>query len=510
MELTTFPEKDICPEECYERGGFRKSPKSTQEIADQLKAVDDVRHSAQREAYKQRNDRFEHLLPIEPEIEVVTTFKSLETHLPQLKPHPDSGKIDWTPLAGLTGTRPNVSKYSISRYSLDEWRKHNNDILDQERIYEANILDYNAQTAITAAFGTVDKKQQESVAKQKQKAKDLFRWKVEVEQACKEMAKEVELLEHDRQRLKSASRVLMLPESISKECMELRSNRGEKDLVEDQVEKELIVEMKLVSEVRETIITTLRLIEEQLAIDKAAKHRIEYDWCDKTEAYNTESKNLSLNNHSSTIMFVPGATKFGDYTAPLSYWEYYCRENIQNVEAVRQKSVDLRGSLIAILINNGRKLRQQADKTDIALAETVAHTTEMLTKLQNDLRDTLRTIADVELLIQKLQDAIRKMDRAMKLAQTRLANRNQGRPHGENVRDVPHLGLIDEVKTIHETVSGLMGQLNSAEISRKKLMEKRIEIEAGISSKLKTLNIDRERCGLIRSHYPSASELAGL
>lgn len=40
-----------------------------------------------------------------------------------------AGCIDCGPLAGLTGTRPVVDQYSITRYSEEEWRKHNADVL---------------------------------------------------------------------------------------------------------------------------------------------------------------------------------------------------------------------------------------------------------------------------------------------------------------------------------------------------------------------------------------------
>lgn len=36
-----------------------------------------------------------------------------------------TGRVDWGPLAGLTGSRPVVSKYSITRYSEGEWRQRN-------------------------------------------------------------------------------------------------------------------------------------------------------------------------------------------------------------------------------------------------------------------------------------------------------------------------------------------------------------------------------------------------
>lgn len=47
-----------------------------------------------------------------------------------------TGRVDWSPLAGLTGTRPVVDRYSITRFSTNEWRTRNNDIIN-------NALDSN-------------------------------------------------------------------------------------------------------------------------------------------------------------------------------------------------------------------------------------------------------------------------------------------------------------------------------------------------------------------------------
>jgi len=38
-----------------------------------------------------------------------------------------SGKVDWSPMAGITGTRPVVDRYSITRYSPNEWRTRNHE-----------------------------------------------------------------------------------------------------------------------------------------------------------------------------------------------------------------------------------------------------------------------------------------------------------------------------------------------------------------------------------------------
>ncbi|KAF9415791.1 hypothetical protein HW555_006692 [Spodoptera exigua] len=509
--LTTLPDDDMCPKITDKMiGAFVKASLDKPEVSKEPLAEDDKKTKGENKHEMKTSDKPDPRSPQPRPIDEDNSRTSQVDHeLPALRPGPD-GKVDWTPLAELSGTRPPVNQYSLSRYSLGEWRKHNENVLNSDVITKSNIVDYNAKTSMMQAFGTIDKQQMENNKRLKQKAKDIFRWKVEVERASKMISEEVELLEIERQRLKGASKVLMLPESISRQCIEMRSYRAEPDLVADLAEVELVKEMNLVNEVRETLKTTLNQIEEQLKINKAAKHRIEYDWCDKSMAYNADTINLSLSTKSNTILFRPGATRYGEMSASLEYWEYFCRENIQITEAVRQKSADLRGSLNSILISNGRKLRNQADKTDMALAETVALTTELYTKLKENLIATLQKIADIETLIQNLQDAVRKTDAAMKLAQTRLDNRNNWRPHGESVRDQPHTGLIEEVKKIHETVTSLLGQIKNAEKVRQDLIAKRNQLEKDIASKNKTLTIDRERCGMVRSHYPSASELAGL
>lgn len=40
-----------------------------------------------------------------------------------------TGRVDWSPLAGLTGTRPVVDSYSITRFSTNEWRRRNYETL---------------------------------------------------------------------------------------------------------------------------------------------------------------------------------------------------------------------------------------------------------------------------------------------------------------------------------------------------------------------------------------------
>jgi hypothetical protein len=53
-------------------------------------------------------------------------------------------KMGVTELAGLTGTRPVVDQYSITRYGEGEWRKHNADVLRgaNQKTHHAKVYVY--------------------------------------------------------------------------------------------------------------------------------------------------------------------------------------------------------------------------------------------------------------------------------------------------------------------------------------------------------------------------------
>lgn len=39
------------------------------------------------------------------------------------------GRPDWAPLGGMTGTRPVVDRYTVTRFSTNEWEKRNQDLI---------------------------------------------------------------------------------------------------------------------------------------------------------------------------------------------------------------------------------------------------------------------------------------------------------------------------------------------------------------------------------------------
>ncbi|XP_057652153.1 tektin-4 [Diorhabda carinulata] len=421
-----------------------------------------------------------------------------------------TGRVDWGPLSGLTGIRPVVDKYSIARYSEGDWRSHNKEVLDMatREQHRANLIDWNGRQCLTESFTDVDKNQADNTKRLNQRELELHRWKCELERAIAAASEEITFMEEQRHRLKQASKVLTLPESISGESLERRTGRMDAELVRDEVEEEVMKEVALCAEIREIFSRTLKDVEKQLLEDKTAKQRLEYDWSDKKVSHEIDSINMALNNRSTVLMFKPGAVRFPDEQSTPDYWEHFTRETLLEGEATRQRSVTLRGTLDDILNNASKDLRAQADRVEAALAKRVACAQEVTKRLEDELKGVLKRLADVEDLKESLREAIRRLDTPMKKAQTRLDNRLL-RPRVENCRDNVHFSLIEEVKSIGESVAALQAQLAQVEDSQGRLMKARSDLEREIMLKMKTLEIDNQRTRRIRSYYPSAAALSG-
>ncbi|XP_014250312.1 tektin-4 [Cimex lectularius] len=422
------------------------------------------------------------------------------------------GNVEWSPHSGLTGTRPVVDHYSTTRYSEGEWRKHNEEVLcsSADDLHRVNMAEFNSRRGLACIAATADKNQYLNTVRIGERTHEILRWKNEVEREIYAFIEEVKLLEQKRRQARQAGGVLELVRSISSECLERRACRDGHDLMRDTVEEELIKERALVYEVGGLIERTLKQINEQQIRNKSIKEHLEGDWSDKKEAYEIEAQNMGLRTGNITVLFKPASTRFpANQSTPLG-WESATKELLMVAEAVRAQSCELRALLDGPILQDCIKdLRAQADRVDAALAKGIADTQNCIKAMEAELEVVVRRNAESEKLILDLQYGIRGLDEAMKTAQTRL-DYLQRRPRCENTRDKAQFGLVDEVKNLAEQTSALKGQLAEAEEALLNLIRSRAILEKELQNKLKTLDIDRYRCQVIRSHYPSSSAMAGF
>ncbi|EDW89713.1 tektin-4 [Drosophila yakuba] len=421
-----------------------------------------------------------------------------------------SGKVDWSPMAGITGTRPVVDRYSITRYSPNEWRTRNHETVQvvNGSLGRADKNRFSSTTEFLRLSALVAKSQKETTDKLRIRSQLIGKWKNTLENAIKAMADEISTMEVERIKLRKSMVVLGVPESIAKECIEKRATRPDTELVRDQVEEELVNELALIAEIRRLLMKTLDDFNTQQVENRTARQRLEYDWSDKKEAYEIDTVNTGLNNCSRTIMFRPGAVRQPPEQASEKYWEHFSMETLDECEKCRLKSVTLRNTLNSTLMNAARDIRTQADVVEKALTSRINCTQEAVQRFENDLKNILQGLADVENRIEQMKRRISSFDASMKVAQTRMDNRSY-RPNVENCRDLAQQELIDGVHTIQSSVSALLHELEEAERVKTDLVNSRARLEREIMLKRRSLFIDRERCMLMRSYYPSANTLSG-
>uniref|UniRef100_A0A182SIM5 Tektin n=1 Tax=Anopheles maculatus TaxID=74869 RepID=A0A182SIM5_9DIPT len=421
-----------------------------------------------------------------------------------------TGRVDWGALSGQTGTRPVVNQYSITRYSVDEWRQRNANMINAcESTVDQSVQVENAsKNTIIRTYAIADKTQTDCTHSLHVRAKNIDNLKCELNRAISSMQEEIAALERQRRRLKQSLAVLRMPEAIANECLERRTGRPDTELIRDRPEEELILEISLISEIKAILLQTLANIEQQQSDNRAVRQRMEFDWSEKKVAHENDAINCNLRNQSTNTLFKPGATRCSNEQSTEIYWEKFTRETLDMYQNCRLKSEQLRNTLDAILTNAARDLRTQADSVERALATRISCMEEIREKLEIDLRTILQRLADTEIQIDKLKVAIRNMDYSMMVVQTRLDNRNQ-RPRVENCRDQPQNLLIAEVKSIEVGTSAMNAQLKQEEDVKQELINRRNELEREIMLKRRTIAIDRDRCQLLRSHFPSSTALSG-
>ncbi|XP_028150140.1 tektin-4-like [Diabrotica virgifera virgifera] len=435
--------------------------------------------------------------------------QALDLHMGPVGPWA-TGRVDWNPLSGLTGIRPVVDTYSIHRFSEKDWKFHNKELVDltNKEQKRADVVDWNGRQCMVQCFDTVEKTQMDNTRRLNQRELEIHTFKCELDRAINAAKEEIYFLEQERRRLKEASKILLIPESISAECLERRTGRVDVELVRDDVEEEIIREAALCAEIRELFASTLNDIEKQLLENKSAKQRLEFDWADKKHAHEIDSINMRLSNSSSIILNKPGSVYFSEEQSTPDFWIHFTQATLSEAERTRQKSVALRGTLDAILVNAARDLRVQADEIEDALTKRIAAVQEILRRLETELKVILRQVVEVEELKESLKSALAKIETPMKVVQTRINSRLE-RPRVDNCRDNVQFGLVEEVKSIGESISALRAELKQAEHSEVRLIQIRNALEKEIIIKKKTLEIDIQRTRSIRLHFPSATALSG-
>ncbi|XP_066581978.1 tektin-4 [Prorops nasuta] len=420
-------------------------------------------------------------------------------------------KSAYRPVSGRTNLRPVVDRYSLTRYAPSDWRARNSSLLimSHEKTSHSQQAAADAKSLVARIFKETDKAQEDSLKNLQDCIGIINDYKKELEIAIKRMTDEINDAESDKRRLKMTLSVLAIIESITSEFLEIRSTRLEPDLVFDDVEDELVKERALCRDIRDVFNMAREHLEKQLIELRAAKDQMEMNWSDKCDAFRIDLKCTRLNMVHPEIIFKPGATKIPENQTTAAVYVNHTNGILQSAECARQDSINLRSNLNAIYTNSLKDLHDQATRIDIALDGKIKLTEQVLYQLECELTRVLRDLASTEKLIDDLRTNFLGLDRALKLAQTRLDSRLL-RPNIEQCLDAAQISLIEEVKMNGERSSALKDEIKRIREVEANLIKAKCELERDIMVKRKSLYVDKFRGRTLRSHYPSTAALTGI
>ncbi|XP_063543831.1 tektin-4-like [Cydia strobilella] len=393
--------------------------------------------------------------------------------------------------------------------TVREWHEHNLDVMKGDII---GTTDKNAsitKNCIVKVNQTSCHDYSNSTSQLRHRARHINYWKAELERAIRDIDAEIIVLESQRQQLKNAMDTLKIPEYITEECLDVRANRMQPDLVYDEPEEALFTESALIENVKRLHREMIRDIENQMAMNIAAKHALERDWSNKYLAFKYESENAELESKAVNIKDSAGATRLSEGQSNVQSWEYNTVSTLDQFKIAMEKSQALRAKVEAALINTARDLRSQDIKVNNELSKIIAKTEQVKIELENQLRLTLQKIVETENILETLHEEMMKVLQRIQVAQTRLHTKNY-RPNIENCREGSLVGLIEEVKDLNDSMTLLQKRSLETEKLRAELIHERGRLENEIIVKKKSRFCDNDRCLFFRSHYQSAEKMCGF
>ncbi|KAM5228205.1 tektin-4 isoform 2-T2 [Ctenodactylus gundi] len=395
--------------------------------------------------------------------------------------------------------------FRTAKYLEDEWfqncyaRYHqafaDRDMSERQR-HESRQL--AAETEARAV-----RTQQDSTRQVGARLQDTHGWKSELQHQVEALITETDELLAQKQRLERALDATALPFSLAMDSLQCRERRQHPDLVRDGVE-----EAELIRNIQELLKRTVLQAAEQARLNREHKAICERDWSDKVEAYNLDEACARYHSQSPEAQLHPHSAVLEESASTPETWAQFTRDNLLRAERERQASANLRALIDAILRDAAEDLRLQSDAVNVAFTRRCEELEDARQKLQHHLHKTLREITDQEQQVAALKQAIKDKEAPLRVAQTRLYLRSQ-RPNVELCRDAAQSRLLCEVEELNLSLAALRAKLQEAEQALRNLEDTRMALEKDIAVKTNSLFIDRQKCMVHRTRYPSVLQLAG-
>ncbi|KFU85274.1 Tektin-3, partial [Chaetura pelagica] len=407
---------------------------------------------------------------------------------------------------------PSISTQTAlcTRYTPDDWCKSNRSSYKGSETSRRDAEHLRADTTrlIQEKCHQTDKNQQESTKNLGERVQDIGFWRSELCCELEKMVGETNALMDMKKGLERALAETEAPLQVAQECLLHREKRLGTDLVHDEVEEQLLAEIKVIRSCQERMRQILQKAKGQLKSNRAAQHEVERDLANKQTAHSIDQRCHQLRNTSEGINYHQGVEKVDDTISVPESWAKFTDANILLSQRERAASAELRDNIQTLLEVTSNEMRRQFHEANVAFTNRVAETADAKSKIQAHLAKTLREIFQIETSIEDIRKTIRDQEPALKVAQTRLKQRTR-RPDVELCRDTAQLRLVSEVHELDKTIQALQKQLRDTQDRLQVLADIKLVLEHDLAIKANSLFIDQEKCLGMRKSFPSTLRLLG-
>ncbi|XP_025833788.1 tektin-1 isoform X2 [Agrilus planipennis] len=386
------------------------------------------------------------------------------------------------------------------RFTLIEWYLNNRErcrtVLDQQQLSDKILAESDRLSEQVTELCGLQKKDVES--KLKEKILDIEFIKKEIEVQRREVCIEVDNLETYLERINDAMNSLREKcLKICRKCVILREHRLGIELCHDDVERELLKEVDVITGAQKLLQRVAEEASEQVRRLRSTIYFMDRDLENKENVLKIDQRNLILAETDLSLSMYHGFTPLDPANITYEEWEEFTVRNIENAGKELTSARQMRSYVDTLLKQVIEDLWNQYNIVNDSFRRRIEETKEAKTKMEIQHSEVVRQANEMTRNIHRLQKDLAEKEGFMALAHTRLGNRAQ-RPGMELCRDMAGVFLESSIRDLREFMVGVQSQLAEAQACLRYLLKTQIQLEEDINIKTNTLKIDEVECMTMR------------
>ncbi|XP_035715747.1 tektin-1 isoform X1 [Folsomia candida] len=389
-------------------------------------------------------------------------------------------------------SRPNVihgpKRYSAEEWSLAETMTHN--AAESEQQSAEWVLAEAARLAEETREIT-DRAQEDIDWKFRQRFREMEHWRDEMKLNFGDLNSEIDAMSIYRRRLENALSTLCQIIQTNDEILKLRDCRIGVDLVNDEPQKQILQEMKMVEGIQSVLKRNMEVCTEQLRLIRKCAVVLGRQLRDKDTAIDVDRIAYNFDEHRASVQRQCEKLCIDDVSGNVTEqdWIDATEKSKLDAEKAVNASIQFRTTIDSILRQICEDLRREICLTNFTFERRLREVIQAKERMEFQHSAITVKVREIEGTICKLSKAFEERQSAVALAETRACIRGQ-RPNMEKIRDPLQRRLYLAIEDENEQMTRINRKIMEANVTIRNLQRNQLDLEEMINIKLKTIAID--------------------